>query len=87
MKMSSEINFTVTSSFLGNFRVKPYFNTQGGGRDFLHTTLKLTLPLGFSDLPTARHCVSIRSEMQKFHTEEKNCYNNVLDRKKKIMSS
>ena len=26
--MSSDFNFTVTSSFLGNVRTKPYFNTQ-----------------------------------------------------------
>ena len=26
--MSSDYNFTVTSCFLGNVRVKPYFNTQ-----------------------------------------------------------
>ena len=26
--MSSDINFTVTSRFLGNVSVKPYFNTQ-----------------------------------------------------------
>ena len=26
--MSSDFNFTVTSSFLRNVRVKPYFNTQ-----------------------------------------------------------
>ena len=28
--MSSDFNFTVTSWFLGNVRVKPYFNTQWG---------------------------------------------------------
>ena len=29
--MSSDFNFTVTSWFLGNVRVKPYFNTQWYG--------------------------------------------------------
>ena len=32
--MSSDFNFTVTSWFLGNVRVKPYFNTQWGGDRF-----------------------------------------------------
>ena len=34
--MSSGFNFTVTSCFLGNVHIKPYFNTQwkgGGERD------------------------------------------------------
>ena len=30
--MSSDLNFTVTSWFLGNVRVKPYFNTRWGGK-------------------------------------------------------
>ena len=29
--MSSDFNFTVTSLFQGNVRVKPYFNTQYTG--------------------------------------------------------
>ena len=30
LKISSDFNFTVTSSFLGNIRLKPYFKTQWG---------------------------------------------------------
>ena len=33
--MSSDFSFTAKSRFLGNVRVKPFFNTQwGGGADF-----------------------------------------------------
>ena len=65
--MSSDFNFTVTSWFLGNVRVKPYFNTQWGGAppvfdkslnplstrgaDYAHHST--TSPPGFSDLSTA----------------------------------
>ena len=64
LKMSSDINFTVTSWFLGNVFEKPYFNTQcpdldnsvhpvvtSGGQIMPKKLLFYILP-GFSKLPT-----------------------------------
>ena len=74
MKMSSDFNFTVTSWFQRNVRVKPYFKTQcplpnlsNLGRIINLFNQKLFLgPPIFSDLPPSLNC-SIRNAKENIY--------------------
>ena len=48
MKMSSDFNFTDTSWFLGNVRLKPHFNTQFGGNGLVELDPWLFCQVGFA---------------------------------------